>query len=59
MGHCKALTESVQTRWLAANEKNSPVENIDLGSIDAVKTVRAVECLAVVHRSTACRFFEK
>jgi hypothetical protein len=40
-------------------KKKSLVKSTQFGGEDAVKTVRAVECLAVVHRSTACRSFEK
>jgi hypothetical protein len=44
---------------MAANEKKSPVQSIQFGGEDAVKTVKAVEGLAVVYRSTPCRCLEK
>jgi hypothetical protein len=40
--------------WLAEDEK-SPVQSIQFGGEDAVKTMKAVgECVFVVYRSTPC-----
>jgi hypothetical protein len=48
------------TSWLAANEKKSPVDSIEVGGEKAVKTMKAVEeCLAGVYKGIPRRSLEK
>jgi hypothetical protein len=44
---------------MSVDEQKSSVYSIQFGSEDAVKTVQAVERLAVVYESTACRPLNK
>jgi hypothetical protein len=46
-------TDKVVTSWLAATEKKSLVRSIQFGGEDAVKTMKAVERLAVVYKALA------
>jgi hypothetical protein len=42
----------MMTPWLAAHENKSPVESTHFGGEDAIETMKAVEYLGAVHKST-------
>jgi hypothetical protein len=59
-GALTVCTDKTVTSWLAAEEQKSPVQSIQVGDEDAVKTVKAVgESLAVVYKSTPWRSLAK